>query len=679
MVWIMVPAGDPTQKTVDKLAKLLDKGDMIIDGGNSQLDRRQGARRGAEEARASTTSTSARRGGVWGLRGRLLHDGRRPERGGQAPRADPRRARAAADRGARPGLGPLGPDRRGPLREDGPQRRRVRDDAGLRRGLRRCSTSREFELDNAKIAHLWMQGSVVRSWLCELAAQRVRAGRQRPRRRSSRYVDDSGEGRWTVEDGDRQATSPTPVITTSLLRALLLARQTATSPAKVIAALRNQFGGHAVQEGGRDVTRPQPPENPLVEGLERLPVHPTTLVIFGAHRRPGQAQAAAGDLQPRPRGRAARALQPRRLLALGHAPRGLPRRWRPRRSTSSRAASPTTKVLDALLERRPLRAGHVRRPERLRDARQDARRVRRGGRRAAQPRLLPVDRAGVLPGDRRGARRGQAQRRTSERRGALHHREAVRHDARGGPGAQPPRAVGLRRAAGLPHRPLPGQGDRPEHDGVPVRQRACSSRSGTATTIDHVQITAAEDIGDRHARRLLRQRGRAARPRPEPHAAAAVPPGDGAAGRASPPTRSATRRSRCCTRSRRRPRTTSPRWPCARSTPTGTVGGEDVPGYLEEDGRPGGLEHRDLRGAAAGRRQLALGRRAVLPAHRQAAGAQGHRDRGDAQAGPAPRVPAGGLDRRQAQPADPHACSPTRACRSRSGRRSPARGCASAR
>ena len=58
----------------------------------------------------------------------------------------------------------------------------------------------EYELDNAKIAHLWMQGSVVRSWLCELAALRVRAGGQRPRRRSSRYVEDSGEGRWTVED-----------------------------------------------------------------------------------------------------------------------------------------------------------------------------------------------------------------------------------------------------------------------------------------------------------------------------------------------------------------------------------------------------------------------------------------------------------------------------------------------
>ena len=69
---------------------------------------------------------------------------------------------------------------------------------------------------------------------------------------------------------------------------------------------------------------------------------------------------------------------------------------------------------------------------------------------------------------------------------------------------------------------------------------------------------------------------------------------------------------------------------CARSTAPGHAGGEDVRGYLEEEGVPEGSHHRDLRGAAPGSRQLALGRRAVLPAHRQAAGAQGHRDRGHA-------------------------------------------------
>ena len=93
------------------------------------------------------------------------------------------------------------------------------------------------------------------------------------------------------------------------------------------------------------------------------------------------------------------------------------------------------------------------------------------------------------------------------------------------------------------------------------------------------------------------------------------------------------------------PRHDRRRWRCARSTRPGHAGGEDVPGYLEEEGVRDGLEHRDLRGAAPGGRQLALGGRALLPARGQAPGAQDHRDRGHAQAGPAPRLQPGGLAR----------------------------------
>src|SRR5919201_977628 len=102
----------------------------------------------------------------------------------------------------------------------------------------------EYELDNAKIAHLWMQGSVVRSWLCELAA---RAFEQEGNdlARLEPYVEDSGEGRWTVEDSiDKRI--PTPVITTSLYERFSSRGQNAFA-AKVNAALRNQFGGHAVK------------------------------------------------------------------------------------------------------------------------------------------------------------------------------------------------------------------------------------------------------------------------------------------------------------------------------------------------------------------------------------------------------------------------------------------------
>ncbi|MGH2804568.1 MAG: NADP-dependent phosphogluconate dehydrogenase, partial [Thermoleophilaceae bacterium] len=102
----------------------------------------------------------------------------------------------------------------------------------------------EYELDNAKIAHLWMQGSVVRSWLCELAARAFEL-EGNDLERLAPYVEDSGEGRWTVEDAiDKRI--PTPVITTSLFERFSSRGQNAFA-AKVNAALRNQFGGHATR------------------------------------------------------------------------------------------------------------------------------------------------------------------------------------------------------------------------------------------------------------------------------------------------------------------------------------------------------------------------------------------------------------------------------------------------
>jgi 6-phosphogluconate dehydrogenase len=103
----------------------------------------------------------------------------------------------------------------------------------------------EFELDNAQIAHLWMKGSVVRSWLCELAANAFEhegndlAG-------IAPYVEDSGEGRWTVESAI-DLRIPTPVITTSLYERFSSRGQNAFA-AKFNAALRNQFGGHAIKK-----------------------------------------------------------------------------------------------------------------------------------------------------------------------------------------------------------------------------------------------------------------------------------------------------------------------------------------------------------------------------------------------------------------------------------------------
>ena len=116
----------------------------------------------------------------------------------------------------------------------------------------------EYELDNAKIAHLWMQGSVVRSWLCELAALAFEQ-EGNDLARLEPYVEDSGEGRWTVEDAiDKRI--PTPVITASLFERFSSRGQGAFA-AKVNAALRNQFGGHAVKAADRSPSRSRTPSS----------------------------------------------------------------------------------------------------------------------------------------------------------------------------------------------------------------------------------------------------------------------------------------------------------------------------------------------------------------------------------------------------------------------------------
>jgi 6-phosphogluconate dehydrogenase len=103
----------------------------------------------------------------------------------------------------------------------------------------------EYELDNAKIAHLWNQGSVVRSWLCELAARAFEL-EGNDLKGLSGYTADSGEGRWTIEDAMAKDV-PTPVITASLY-ARFYSRGNGDFTHRVLAALRAQFGGHATKK-----------------------------------------------------------------------------------------------------------------------------------------------------------------------------------------------------------------------------------------------------------------------------------------------------------------------------------------------------------------------------------------------------------------------------------------------
>jgi 6-phosphogluconate dehydrogenase len=105
----------------------------------------------------------------------------------------------------------------------------------------------EFDLDNAKIAHLWNQGSVIRSWLCELAARAFEADGNDLSGLEG-WVEDSGEGRWTLQDAIDHGV-PTPALSAAL-NSRFYSRAQGDYSARVLAALRNQFGGHAVKKSG---------------------------------------------------------------------------------------------------------------------------------------------------------------------------------------------------------------------------------------------------------------------------------------------------------------------------------------------------------------------------------------------------------------------------------------------
>jgi 6-phosphogluconate dehydrogenase len=242
MVWVMVPAGDPTQQTVDKLAKLLDKDDTIIDGGNSKWtdDIERAAALKKHGIHYVDVGTS---GGVWGLQvGYCMMVGG-PQRAVKrlAPFLDVLAPPQDEEHG--PGWGHMGPTGSGhyvKMVHNGVEYGMMQSYA---EGFALFEAS-EFPLDNAKIAHLWMRGSVVRSWLLELAAI---AFEQEGGDLTALdpVVAESGEGRWTVEDAVEKRI-PLPVITAALFERYDTQGR-GDFAAKVNAALRAQFGGHAVQ------------------------------------------------------------------------------------------------------------------------------------------------------------------------------------------------------------------------------------------------------------------------------------------------------------------------------------------------------------------------------------------------------------------------------------------------
>ena len=236
VVWIMVPAGAPVDQTIETLSGTLQGGDVIIDGGNSNFHDtlRRAAQLRQRQLELVDAGTS---GGVWGL-----------ENGyslmvGASPRAfalcEPLFATLAPPQGYAH-VGPPGAGHYVKMVHNGVEYGLLQAYAEGYEILHACT---EFPLDLHQIAAVWNRGSVVRSWLNELAEQAF--ARDATLADLEGYVEDSGEGRWTVQEAI-DLNVPAPVITLSLL-ARLRSRQSDSFGAKVIAALRNEFGGHAVK------------------------------------------------------------------------------------------------------------------------------------------------------------------------------------------------------------------------------------------------------------------------------------------------------------------------------------------------------------------------------------------------------------------------------------------------
>ncbi|HMD27572.1 MAG TPA: decarboxylating 6-phosphogluconate dehydrogenase [Steroidobacteraceae bacterium] len=237
-LWLMVPSGEITDTTISNLMPLLAAGDTIIDGGNSNY--RDTQRRAAAAAQRQLQYVdSGTSGGIWGLA-----EGYSLMIGGD---------KAVVDR-LRPIFETLAPakdqgwGRVGPV-SSGHYTKMVHN--GIEYGLMQAYAEgfsilqhkKEFNLDLAQIAEIWRYGSVVRSWLLDLTASAL--GKNPTLKGIAPYVADSGEGRWTVADAIELGVSA-PVITLSLLERLR-SRDDDSFTDKLLAAMRNQFGGHPIK------------------------------------------------------------------------------------------------------------------------------------------------------------------------------------------------------------------------------------------------------------------------------------------------------------------------------------------------------------------------------------------------------------------------------------------------
>jgi 6-phosphogluconate dehydrogenase len=235
VVWLMIPAGSPTENAFQTLLPLLEDGDVVVDGGNSNF---RDSQRRAEEAKKKgvyflDTGVS---GGIWGLK-----EGYCIMVGGEAEafqHAEPI-FKTLAPEGGYAHVGPSGAGHFVKMVHNGIEYGLMQAYAEGFEIMRQS----EFGIDLHEVAAIWRYGSVVRSWLLELLERALADDPTLEKIRG--YVEDSGEGRWTVFEAINESV-PAGVITLSLF-ARFASRQDESFAAKINAALRNQFGGHAVK------------------------------------------------------------------------------------------------------------------------------------------------------------------------------------------------------------------------------------------------------------------------------------------------------------------------------------------------------------------------------------------------------------------------------------------------
>ena len=234
VVWVMVPSGEPTKSTITELGELLAPGDLVVDGGNSNY--RDSIARGQELAAKGIGFVDAgTSGGVWGL-----ENGYGLMVGGAAEHVALIRPvlEALAPEGGLVHAGPVGA---------GHFTKMVHN--GIEYGLMQAYaegyellTASELGIDVPAAVEAWRHGTVIRSWLLDLLALALEEDPGLTKLKG--WADDSGEGRWAVEEAVRLAV-PAPVISSALF-ARFASRQAESPAMKVVAALRQQFGGHAV-------------------------------------------------------------------------------------------------------------------------------------------------------------------------------------------------------------------------------------------------------------------------------------------------------------------------------------------------------------------------------------------------------------------------------------------------